>query len=278
MGDATVRHRIEVLGVGLDPVGRGEVERWTDAALVETAPAGCRHVVTLNPEYVMAARRDIGFGRAIAAADLVVADGIGVLLAAKLLDRGGASGARRVTGLDLCDLLAEACARSGRPLFLLGGRGGAASGAAVALGERFAGLPPVSFWEGGGPGPTDDAAALARIKQCGANVVLVAYGAPAQVVWIDRNRASMAEAGVRIAVGVGGAFDFLSGRVSRAPRLVRSAGLEWLYRLGREPWRWRRQLALPRFAVLVLAAVARTTGRRAMGPIGAASRPRRRDK
>jgi N-acetylglucosaminyldiphosphoundecaprenol N-acetyl-beta-D-mannosaminyltransferase len=83
-------------------------------------------------------------------------------------------------------------------------------------------------------------------------MVLVAYGAPGQVLWITRNRAALGAGGVRIAVGVGGAFDFLAGRVPRAPRPVRLLGFEWLYRLAREPWRWRRQLALPRFVGLVV--------------------------
>ena len=82
--------------------------------------------------------------------------------------------------------------------------------------------------------------------------MLVGYGAPAQVIWIQRNRAALADAGVRVAVGVGGALDYLAGSVSRAPQLVRASGLEWAYRLVREPWRWRRQLALPIFAFLVV--------------------------
>jgi N-acetylglucosaminyldiphosphoundecaprenol N-acetyl-beta-D-mannosaminyltransferase len=84
--------------------------------------------------------------------------------------------------------------------------------------------------------------------------VLVGYGAPAQVLWIERNRAALDDAGVRIAIGVGGALDYLAGTVRRAPEPVRALGLEWAYRLVREPWRWRRQLALPKFAVLVVRA------------------------
>ena len=97
----------------------------------------------------------------------------------------------------------------------------------------------------------DDAESIARIREREANVVLVGYGAPAQVVWIRRNRDALAEAGVRIAIGVGGALDYLAGTAPRAPELARRLGLEWAYRLAREPWRWRRQLALPMFAYLV---------------------------
>ncbi|MGI8644555.1 MAG: WecB/TagA/CpsF family glycosyltransferase, partial [Thermomicrobiales bacterium] len=82
--------------------------------------------------------------------------------------------------------------------------------------------------------------------------VCVAYGAPDQVVWIDRNQAALADAGVRLAIGVGGALDYLAGALPRAPAWMRRAGSEWLYRLLCQPWRWRRQLALPCFVVLVI--------------------------
>jgi N-acetylglucosaminyldiphosphoundecaprenol N-acetyl-beta-D-mannosaminyltransferase len=109
----------------------------------------------------------------------------------------------------------------------------------------------------------DDAATLSRIRGSGAKAVAVAYGAVGQVTWIARNRAALGEAGVRIAVGVGGAFDFLAGTAPRAPELLRRVGLEWLYRLVREPWRWRRQLVLPVFALRVVIAWLWRRGNRA---------------
>jgi N-acetylglucosaminyldiphosphoundecaprenol N-acetyl-beta-D-mannosaminyltransferase len=89
------------------------------------------------------------------------------------------------------------------------------------------------------------------LRASGAEILFVAYGAPAQERWLARNRAAL---GVAVGMGVGGALDVLAGRVPRAPQWLRRLGLEWAWRLVREPWRWRRMLALPRFAALVLAA------------------------
>ena len=102
----------------------------------------------------------------------------------------------------------------------------------------------------GSPAAAENDALVARINASRADVLLVAYGAPRQDLWIARNRAALS--GVRVAIGIGGAFDFVTGRAVRAPRWVRRLGLEWLHRLLREPWRWRRMLALPRFAWRVL--------------------------
>jgi N-acetylglucosaminyldiphosphoundecaprenol N-acetyl-beta-D-mannosaminyltransferase len=108
-------------------------------------------------------------------------------------------------------------------------------------------------WSGGTPRERDDQQTIARIALAGAKAVAVAYGAPAQTAWIERNRVALEEAGVRIAIGVGGSLDYHAGIVRRAPGLVRRAGLEWLFRLLVEPWRLRRQRVLPGFAVMALA-------------------------
>lgn len=200
----------------------------------------------------MAARGEPALTATLRAADLVLADGVGVVLAARLL-----AGARleRITGVDLTAQLAALSGENDAPLFLLGAGPGVAEGARVTLREQFPAARIAGVWDGGTPTPADDEAALARIAGAGARVVLVAYGAPAQVQWIARNQAALGAAGVRLAIGVGGAFDFISGHVKRAPVPVRRVGLEWLYRLLREPWRWRRQLALPRFMIAVAGAL-----------------------
>ena len=90
---------------------------------------------------------------------------------------------------------------------------------------------------------------MRRISTAQADIVLVAYGAPKQDKWIDRN---LVRTGARVAIGMGGSFDFVVGTQRRAPQWIRRLNLEWLYRLVREPWRWRRQLALPRFVWRVI--------------------------
>ena len=101
----------------------------------------------------------------------------------------------------------------------------------------------------GSPSPADDTATIELIRGHGTQVLLVAYGAPGQELWIDRLRDRLC---VSVAIGVGGAFDYLTGRVRRAPAWMRRAGLEWLHRLARQPWRIRRMAVLPTYAIKVL--------------------------
>jgi N-acetylglucosaminyldiphosphoundecaprenol N-acetyl-beta-D-mannosaminyltransferase len=239
------RARVSILGVPLDVVGFAQAKKRVESFLAGPWDGRCRHIVTLNPEYVMAAGGDTAFAAAIAGGDLITADGVGVELAARLL---GGKAVARVTGSDLVDWLVGASDRTAAPVFLLGGREGVAAEAAQRLVERFPAASIAGWWSGGSAAVADDAEALARIRGSGARTVLVAYGAPGQVVWIARNRQALAAAGVRVAVGIGGVLDFVAGRAPRAPGVMRRLGLEWLYRLIREPWRWRRQAVLPVFA------------------------------
>ena len=101
----------------------------------------------------------------------------------------------------------------------------------------------------GSPALEEEGEIVCMIQRAKPDVLFVAYGAPQQDKWVSRN---LERLGVPVAMGVGGAFDFISGRAKRAPRWVQHLGLEWLHRLYREPWRWRRMLALPRFVWLVL--------------------------
>jgi N-acetylglucosaminyldiphosphoundecaprenol N-acetyl-beta-D-mannosaminyltransferase len=240
--------RIPILGVPLDAVGPAEARSTLRASFDEHLVGHCRHVVTLNPEYVMRARSDADFRRAIEAADLVTADGVGVVFAARLLGARAGRRVARVTGVDLLDWLARDSGDRGAPLYLLGAGPGVAAAAAAELTRQHPAARIAGWRSEGTAAPEDDAEALDRIRASGARAVAVAYGAPGQVFWIARNQGALAEAGVRVAVGVGGALDYLAGVAPRAPRIVRQLGFEWLFRLVVEPWRWRRQLVLPAFA------------------------------
>jgi N-acetylglucosaminyldiphosphoundecaprenol N-acetyl-beta-D-mannosaminyltransferase len=202
-------------------------------------------VATVNPEFVMRARRDENFKRVLNSAALCLADGIGVVWAVR---RRGCRDQQRVAGSDLVPRLAELCVRRGWRPFFLGARPGVAEQAARHLEVRVPGLQ-VAGCHSGSPWPQDDEESLSRIERSGADLLLVAYGHPRQELWIDRTRDRLK---VRVAVGVGGAFDFLAGRRRRAPLVVRRAHLEWLWRLALEPWRARRMAVLPLYALAVL--------------------------
>jgi len=213
------------------------IERFADEG-------GPHFVATVHPEFVMRAQRDTDFGRVLESAELCLPDGAGVVWAAR---RQGCAIREPVAGVDLLLPLAEMCARRGFKLFLLG----AAPGVAADLAERLRAANPTLAVasHSGSPQPSQDEETLKLIHEHGAQVLLVAYGAPAQELWIDRLRNRL---GVAVAVGVGGAFDYLTGRVPRAPVWMRRAGLEWLHRLTRQPWRIRRMAVLPAYAIKVL--------------------------
>ncbi len=233
--------RIELFGIAIDTMRRSEVERRIVAHLGNPS-AGLLHIATVNPEYVVAAHRDRAFRAALAGADLLVPDGVGVVAAARVLC---SMEIERVTGVDLVESLFSIAPQEQPRMFLLGN--------AASIAELQGRHPSrvAGRWGDGSARPADDRASIERIRDRGAKVVLVGYGAPGQVLWIERNRQALVEAGVRVAIGVGGALDYVAGTVERAPSLVRRLGLEWCYRLVREPWRWRRQLALPVFVGMV---------------------------
>jgi N-acetylglucosaminyldiphosphoundecaprenol N-acetyl-beta-D-mannosaminyltransferase len=231
--------RVDILGVGFDRVDlAAAAER-----IVERHAAGQRtFVITANPEFVMLARKHDDIAGIARSADLVVADGTGVLLASRVL-RDPLPG--RVPGRLLVPAVLQLA--SG-PVFLLGAAPGVAERAAATLEGRIPSLR-IAGTHAGSPVPEQEEAIRARIEAAGARVLLVAYGMPAQERWIARNLPLLPS--VRTAIGVGGVFDQLAGRVRLPPRLVHAAGLEWLWRLAFEPSRWRRQRVLPVFAALV---------------------------
>ena len=213
-------------------------------ALVEGYMAEPRlhQIATVNPEFVMAAQSDAEFRRVLEQADLCLPDGVGLLYAAR---RYGRRLPERVPGSELVYRLAERAAARGWPLFLLGAAPGVADEAADVLRGLYPDLCVAGTYAGS-PDPAENEAIVRRVNDSGAALLFVAYGAPKQDKWIARNRAALPA--VRVAIGVGGSLDFVTGRAVRAPRWMQRLGLEWLHRLIREPWRWRRMMALPRFA------------------------------
>ncbi len=194
-------------------------------------------VVTVNPEFIVEAQKNSAFREALQKSDLALADGIGVFFAARYLH---GLALERIPGiefmLDIC-MLAE---KEHASLFFLGGRENVAQKTAKILQSRFPGLQ-VS-------GCSEEPGGLSEVD---ADILFVALGAPKQELWIAQNLARFPR--VKIAMGVGGAFDMLSGKIKRAPRWLRKLGLEWVWRFALEPWRLGRiYRAVCVFPVLVL--------------------------
>ncbi len=234
--------RLRILGVPIDAITWKDLRRTITAWVAGDRP---RQICTVNPEFVMVAQQDINFYNILNRADLCVADGQGLLWAARHL---GSPVPQRITGSDGVPLIAGWAAEEGWSLFLLGAAEGVAARAAAILQEAHPRLRIAGTYVGS-PSPQDEDGIVARINASGADILFVAYGAPAQDKWIARNLPRLQ---VKVAAGVGGAFDFIAGVQKRAPLAWQRLGLEWLYRLIQQPWRWKRMTRLPRFVLAVL--------------------------
>ncbi|HMQ32064.1 MAG TPA: WecB/TagA/CpsF family glycosyltransferase [Chloroflexaceae bacterium] len=231
--------RVSILGVAIDDLSEDEAVARVDAMIRSGRP---HQICTVNPEFVVEARRNPAFAAALAGADLRTPDGFGLLLAARYL---GAPLRGRVTGVELTWRLAALSAGRGYRIFMLGAAPGVAEEAAAALRARHPSLQVAGCFAGS-PAPRHEPFLRQLIAAARPDILLVAYGHPRQDLWIARNQPALQ---VPVAIGVGGVFDYLSGRVPRAPGWLRRLGLEWLYRLARQPARWRRIMdAVPRFA------------------------------
>ncbi|MSQ15397.1 MAG: glycosyltransferase [Dehalococcoidia bacterium] len=233
---------MRILGVRVDNLSLEEALNRIKG-LILNANGG--HVVTVNPEFVIQARSHQKFMDVLNGADLALADGVGITFAARLL---GEPLKARLPGVDMLLELTAAAAKNRHSIFLLGGVPGVADKAAGVLGSLYPGLKIAGVYSGSPDGGEEDAI-IEMVSRASPNLLFVAYGAPGQDLWIHRNLDRLRPA---VAMGVGGSFDYISGRAKRAPEWMRQLGLEWLFRLVRQPWRWKRMLRLPVFAYLIL--------------------------
>ena len=231
-----------LLGVRVDDVTFEELLARMEAYIADGRP---HQICTVNPEFIMLAQRDTEFRQILAHSDLNIPDGGFLLWAAR---RKGGRLRQRVTGSDGLPMFAERAAEKGYRIFFLGAADGVAEQAAQVLRARHPALQVVGTYAGS-PLPGDDERIAARVRVAKPDALFVAYGAPQQDKWIARNAARL---GVPLLMGVGGTFDFIAGIVPRAPGWMRRWGIEWLFRLVRQPWRWRRQMAIWQFAWLTL--------------------------
>lgn len=210
------------------------------------AKGSCTKTVhTINPEFIVQAQHDTNFQSVLRNGDLNVADGIGIIGASIVL---GSRLPERISGVDLIQEIAKASSGSWPSMYLLGAEEGIAEKAANNLLKLYPQASIAGYMSVDADSKMDQQT-VGKINLADPDILLVAFGAPTQELWIDRNKAYL---DASICIGVGGSFDYLSGHVSRAPVLLRKLGLEWSFRLYKQPWRWKRMLALPKFASLVI--------------------------
>lgn len=234
--------RVNLLGADIDALSMEETVERVSGLVRGGRPF---RVMTLNPEYLYQAQFDRELLDLARRADIVTADGEGIVWACRV---AGRPVPERVTGIDLMLRLVERAALHGWSVYLLGAAPGVAADAADRLCRAYPGLRVAGSYHG--YFQEDEETRVAQeIKKAKPDLLFVALGAPKQEIWIDRH---LGKTGAGVAIGVGGSFDVLAGRVRRAPGWVRRLRLEWLARLLRQPSRWRRQVVLPLFAWTVI--------------------------
>ncbi|ATW25965.1 WecB/TagA/CpsF family glycosyltransferase [Candidatus Formimonas warabiya] len=233
---------LKILGVRVDKVDMMDSLCFVDSFI----QAGrFHHIITLNAEIIYRAQSDDSLKELINSADLVTPDGSGIVWAARYL---GEPVPERVTGIDLMLEICKQAHHNGWKIFLLGGAPDVAAEAAEKLREEYPNINIVGTHHGYFQ-ESEEKDLLVHIDSLKPDIIFVALGAPRQEFWIRRYRDSLP---VKVAVGVGGSFDVVSGRVRRAPLWIQKLKLEWLARLIKEPWRAKRMLALPKFVLQVI--------------------------
>lgn len=234
-------NKVKVLNVPVDAVNMDETVRRLTGYIRKKGP---HIIVTANAEMVMQAANDAELYNVLAHADLVLADGAGVVWAAR---HQGSPLPERVAGADLANRLLELAAAEGYKVFLLGAAPGVAQEAADRLRTLYKEINICGIRDGYFS-PEEEQTVLAAIKEAAPDILLAGLGVPRQEKWLWRHKADLS---VPVCIGVGGVIDVLAGVTQRAPVWMQKSGLEWLYRLMKQPSRIGRMMALPRFVLRV---------------------------
>ena len=232
-----MRTTVNILGVNVDKDSFAEQLSKADRFLEE---GGIHTIYTPNPEIIMTAYRDKEYAEILNSSDAVVPDGIGVVYASKILKHPVSE---RGTGFDLTCGIMDIAAEKGYKVFIYGGKEGVAESAAKILTQKGVTIAGTAHGY-----QKDEHFAMEEIKRSGADIVLVCLGAPKQEKWIYKYK-NEHEA---LYIGAGGSVDVLAGNTKRAPEFFCKTGLEWFYRLIKEPKRIGRMMELPKFALTVI--------------------------
>lgn len=233
---------VTILGMRVDCVAPDMALEIVDRFVQERTP---RQVVTADASMVVIARQDPELRAIVEKSGLVTPDGAGILWASRLLRTPIPY---KVSGVELAERLCERSPAKGYRIFFLGAAPGVAEEAAAKMRQRYPGMHIVGVRDGYFQSAQESEIA-AQIKSAAPDILLVALGIPKQEKWIDRHKAAL---GTPVSIGVGGSFDVFSGRVKRAPLWMQNCGLEWLYRVLKNPRKITKVMTLPQFALLAL--------------------------
>lgn len=234
--------KTNILGVPFDTY---TLEQTAQKAVSMFDENGQHIICTPNPEIVMEARKDRELMGILKAADLVTPDGVGVVWASKYSD---VQLKERVSGYDLVLKIFEKMNDTDYTVYFFGGAPGVAQKAAEMMKLKFPGLKVVGVHNGYFD-EKEERKIIADIKRVQPSLLLVGLGAPKQEKWIYNN---LRLTGAKVAIGIGGCFDVMSGNLKRAPKIFCKLGLEWFYRLITQPTRFKRMMKLPKFVLAVL--------------------------
>lgn len=229
--------RIDVLGVSFDDLTMDEA---VEIALGFMQERRACYACTPNPEIVMAAKGDAALRAALSGAELVLADGVGITKAAAML---GTPLKSRVPGIDFASNVISRLAERGGSVYLLGAKPLVAEAAAEKLTQTYPGIVIAGTNDGYF---TDDAPVIEKINAASPDFLMVCLGSPKQEMWMSANAGRLS---CGLMAGLGGSLDVLAGNVQRAPETWRRLGLEWLYRVIKEPKRLGRVMKLPAFVL-----------------------------
>lgn len=238
-----------VLGIDISPYSKEEFFQLIDERLQDEDPASPPYfVITVNPEIAVQSIIDNDFKRILTSSSINTADGIGISWAVNVLY---GQHIERITGSDSLEKICGICADHAQPVFLYGAMPGIADEAATVLKSRIENLQVSGTFSPDRPDMRLEELPLETQEQLDkASVIFVALGAPAQEKWIHQNLPKLPNC--KLIIGIGGSFDFIAGKIKRAPMWMRKVGLEWVYRLYLQPSRWRRMLKYPVFVLNVL--------------------------
>lgn len=237
---------IEAFGVRLSPVSMSEAMDKIEGFIRDSRNGGKpHHVVTSDANSILRAQDDEEYAGIVRRAALITPDGYGVMWGARLMNLPIYE---RVTGVDMVTGICERAAKNGDSIYILGAAPGVAAKAAEKLSERFPGLR-VAGTRNGFFKPEEEDEVVNEIRDAKPQVLFVAFGIPKQEKFIAKHLETL---NVPVSLGVGGSFDVYSENLKRAPEYIQRSGMEWLYRVWQEPWRWRRMSYVPRFMIFAL--------------------------